>query len=167
MYQKRRDTSIQSPEDHTEKRSEELITATRNDTDNTKTNGTTITRKQKWEEKQLDRRFKRLINNISHEKTWMWLRKGNLKIETESFLIAAQNNAITTNHIQTRIGKTQQNSKCRLWVIETKRSITQANAANKHRSNIRLDTTGWARWSTEICAWNWNLTIRTNGICTT
>ena len=34
--------------------------------------------------------------------------------ETESFLIAAQNNAIRTNHIKTRIDKTQQNSKCRL-----------------------------------------------------
>ena len=59
-------------------------------------------------------RVKRLINNISFEKTWMWLRKGNLKRETESLLIAAQNNSIRTNHIKARIDKTQQNSKCRL-----------------------------------------------------
>ena len=39
----------------------------------------TITRKQKWEGKQLYRRFKRLINNILHDKTWTWLRKGNFK----------------------------------------------------------------------------------------
>ena len=57
-------------------------------------------------------RFKRLVNNISHEKTWTWLRK--LKRETESLLIAAQDNAIRTNHIKARIDKTQQNSKCRL-----------------------------------------------------
>ena len=38
-----------------------------------------ITRKQKWEEKQLYGRFKRLINNISHDKTWTGLRKGNLR----------------------------------------------------------------------------------------
>ena len=74
----------------------------------------TITRKQKWEEKQLYGRFKRLINNISHDKTWTWLRKGNFKRKTESLLIAAQYNAIRTNHIKTRIDKTQQNSKCRL-----------------------------------------------------
>ena len=74
----------------------------------------TITRKQKWEGKQLYGRFKRLINNISHDKTWTWLRKGNLKRETEFLLMAAQNNAIRTNHIKTRIDKTQQNSKCRL-----------------------------------------------------
>ena len=74
----------------------------------------TITRKQKWEEKQLYGRFKRLINNISHNKTWTWLRKGNIKGETESLLMAAQNNAIRTNHIKARLDKTQQNNKSRL-----------------------------------------------------
>ena len=69
----------------------------------------TKTRKQKWEGKQL---HGRLINNISHDKTWTWLRKGNFKRETESFLKAAQNSAIRTNHIKARIDKTQQNSKC-------------------------------------------------------
>ena len=91
-----------------------MITAIRNETDNTMNNRMTITRKQKWEEKQLYKRFKRLINNISHEKTWTWLRKGNFKRETESLLIAAQNNAVRTNHIKVRIDKTQQNSKCKL-----------------------------------------------------
>ena len=55
-----------------------------------------------------------IISNISHEKTKTWLRKGNLKRETESLPIAAQNNAIRANHIKARIDKTQQNSKCRL-----------------------------------------------------
>ena len=74
----------------------------------------TITRKQKWEEKQHYGHFKRLINNISHEKTWTRLKKGNFKREIESLLIEAKNNAIRTNHIKARIDKTQQNSKCRL-----------------------------------------------------
>ena len=68
------------------------------------------TRKQKWEGKQLYGRFKRLIN----QKTSTWLRKGNLKRETESLLIATQENAMRTNNIKARINKTQQNSKCRL-----------------------------------------------------
>ena len=50
----------------------------------------------------------------SRDKTWKRLRKGNFKRETESLQIAAQNNAIRTNHIKARIDKTQQNSKCRL-----------------------------------------------------
>ena len=62
--------------------------------------------------KQLYGCFKRLIN-ITHEKTWPWLRKGNFKRETESLQIAVQNNAIRTNHIKARIIKTQQNNKCR------------------------------------------------------
>ena len=70
--------------------------------------------KQKLEEKQHYGRFKRLISNISYEKTWKWLRKGNFKREKESLLIAAQSNAIRTNHIKARIDKAQQNSKCRL-----------------------------------------------------
>ena len=73
-----------------------------------------ITRKQKWKEKQFYGRFKRLINNFSHDKTWTCLRKGNFKRETWSLQMAAGNNTIRTNHIKARIDKTQQNSKCRL-----------------------------------------------------
>ena len=62
------------------------------------------------EGKQLYGRFKRLINNISHDKTG---EKETFR-ETESVLIAAQTNTIRPNHIKVRIDKTQQNSKCRL-----------------------------------------------------
>ena len=108
------DASIQWLEDYIQKHDGGLITATRNDTDNTMNNTMTITRRQKWEGKQLYWSFKRLINNISHDKTWTWLRKGNFKRETESLLIAAQDSALRTNHIKARIDKTQQNSRCRL-----------------------------------------------------
>ena len=107
------DASIQRLEDYIEKHEGGLITDIRNNSDNTIDNKMTKTRKQKWEQKQLHGRFKRLINNISHDKTWTWLRKGNFKRETESLLMAAQNSAIRTNHIKARIDKTQQNSKCR------------------------------------------------------
>ena len=106
--------SIQRLEDYIQKHEGGLITATRNETENPMNNRMTITRKQKWKGKQLYGRFKRLINNISLDKSWTWLRKGNSKREIESLLIAAQNHAIRTNHIKARIDKTQQNSKCRL-----------------------------------------------------
>ena len=108
------DAWIQRLEDYIEKHERGLITAIRNSTDNTIDNRMTIAKKQKWEEKQLYGLFKRLINDISHDKTRTWLRKGNLKREIESLLMAVQNNAIRTNHIKARIDKTQQNSKCRL-----------------------------------------------------
>ena len=119
------DASIQRLEDYIQKHEGGLITATRNDTDNTTDNRITIIKKQKWEGKQLYGWFKRLINNISHDKTGTWLRKGNFKRETESLLKAAQDNAVRTNHIKARIDKTQQNSKCRLCGgREMKPSIT-------------------------------------------
>ena len=105
------ETSIRWLEYSIEKHDGELITTIRNDTNNTMDNRMTITR-EKWEGKQLYWRFKRLIKNIPHEKTWTWLRKGNFKRKTESLLIAAQNNAVRTNHIKARIDKTQQSSKC-------------------------------------------------------
>ena len=76
------DASIQRLKDNIEKHERGLITAIRKNTDNPIDNRMTITKKQKWEEKQLYRRFKRLINNISHNKTWTWLRKWNFMRET-------------------------------------------------------------------------------------
>ena len=106
------DAFMQQLENYIEKHGQGLIKTIRNDTDNTIDERMTSTKKQKWEGKKLYDRFKWLINNISHQKTWTWLRKGNFKRETESLLIAAQVNAIRTNRIKARIDKTQQNSKC-------------------------------------------------------
>ena len=64
--------------------------------------------------KQLYGHFNWHICEISHEKTWTWLTKVNLKIESESLLIVAQNNAIRTNYGKLKIDSTQKNSKCRL-----------------------------------------------------
>ena len=100
------DISIQRLGDYIGKHEGGLITAIRNETDNTMENRMTINRKQKWKEKELYGRFKLLINNISHEKIWTWQRKGNFKRETESLQLGAQNIAIRTNHIKARIYKT-------------------------------------------------------------
>ena len=103
------DASIQRLKDYIEKHEGGLITASRNETENMMYNRKTINRKQKLEEKQLYGRFKRLITNISHDKTWTSLRNGNFKRETESHLIATQNNVIRINHMKARIDQTQQN----------------------------------------------------------
>ena len=63
------DASIQRFDDYIEKHKGALFTAIRNDTDNPMNNRMTITRKQKWEDKQLYGRLKRLINNTSDQKT--------------------------------------------------------------------------------------------------
>ena len=60
------DASIQRLEDYKEKHERGLITAIRDDADNTIDERMSTTRKQKWEGKQLYGRFQRLVNNISH-----------------------------------------------------------------------------------------------------
>ena len=55
-------------------------------------------------------------NEISHEKTWKWLRKGNFKWETKSIRIVAQINTIQTNIIKAKIDKMQKDSKC--WLCD-------------------------------------------------
>ena len=139
------DASIQQLEDYIENNEGGLITAVRNDTVNTKTNKMAITRKQKWKEKQLRGCFKRLISKISHEKTWAWLKKGNLKRETESLFIAAQDNAIRTNHIKVWIDKTQQNSKCRLcgdWDETINHIISECSKLAQKEYKTRRDWVG-------------------------
>ena len=140
------EVSIQQLEEYIEKRGGRLITATRNNINNTRTSGTTITRKQKCKEKPHERRFKRLTSDISHEKTGVWLRKGNLNRETEFILIVSQNNTVRTNHIKARIDKTQQNSRCRLCG-------DREETINKRMRQISaiLGTIGWSRWSTRNC----------------
>ena len=72
------DASIQRLKDYIQKHEGELITATRIETEKTINNRMTITRKQKWEGKQLYGWFKRLINNISHEKNLEMAKKRKL-----------------------------------------------------------------------------------------
>ena len=133
------DASIQRLEDYSEKYERGLITTIRNDTDNTIDDRMTKTRKQKWEKKQLYGLFKGLINNISHQKIWTWLRKGNLKREMVSLLIATQNIAGKTNHIKARIDKTQQNRRCRLYGNGDE--IAAQNNAIRTNLKARIDKT--------------------------
>ena len=49
-------------------------------------------------------------SEISPEKIWIWLRNEKIRRETDSLLLAAQNNALRTNYIKARIDKTLQNS---------------------------------------------------------
>ena len=58
--------------------------------------------------------MKRYTGQISYEKTLTLLRKGTFKRETESLLIAAQNNTIMIDYVKGKIDNTQQNSKGKL-----------------------------------------------------
>ena len=104
------DSSIQQREDCIEKCGGRKITATRNNTDNTWTNRTTITRNQKWEERTTG--FKQHLKRESMDMAKK--KKANLPRETESPLIVAKNNTKRTIHIKAGIDKTQRTTRCRL-----------------------------------------------------
>ena len=101
--------------DYIKKNKKEQIKAANKITDNIKTNRTTKTRKQKWKEKQLYGYFKRQTSENSNKNTWTWLRKGNLKSDTESLIIAAQRNGRRTSCLKTQIDNIQRNCKYRLY----------------------------------------------------
>ena len=43
---------------------------------------------------------------------WAWLQNGDLKKETESFIVAAQKESIRTNLVKAKIDKSQGDSLC-------------------------------------------------------
>jgi hypothetical protein len=51
---------------------------------------------------------------ISEEEMFLWLSKGDLNAETESEIVAAQDQALQTKYYATKILKTETDSKCRL-----------------------------------------------------
>lgn len=71
-------------------------------------------RMQEYSNKELHGQFIREVKDVSCDKSWVWLRDGNLKKETESLIISAQTQSIRTNLIKTKIDKSQDNPKCRL-----------------------------------------------------
>ena len=153
------DTSIRLIEDYIKKRQEALITAAKNNSDTVRKNRRTITRKQKWQEKQLHGYFNRKIGEISHEKTWAWIRNGNFKCETKSLLVAAENNAKRTNYIKAKIDNIQQKCKC-TFCNDRDQTINYISKNRKlAQKKVRQDTTAWETWSKGIVQEFLNLII--------
>jgi len=72
--------------------------------------------KNNWKNKVIRGQYIRNINRqlISEEDTFLWVSKGDLKAETESEIVAAQDQAIQIKYYATKILNTETDSKCRL-----------------------------------------------------
>ena len=72
--------------------------------------------KEKWKNKVTHGQYIRNIDRqlISEEDAFLWLLKGDLKAETESETVAAQDRALQTKYYATKILNTETDSKCRL-----------------------------------------------------
>ena len=71
-------------------------------------------REESWKEKALHGQFLRQTDDVAGDSRWLWLKQGSLKRETESLILAAQEQAISTNAIKAYIDKSQEQSKCRM-----------------------------------------------------
>ena len=71
-------------------------------------------RLEDWEEKVLDGQYLRYTKEVRSAQCWAWLENGDLKRETESLILAAQNHSIRTNLVKAKIDKNQGNSLCRV-----------------------------------------------------
>jgi 3'-phosphoadenosine 5'-phosphosulfate sulfotransferase len=72
--------------------------------------------KTKWKNKVMHGQYIRSLDRqiISAEDTFFWLLKGDLKAETESEIVAAQDQALQTKYYATKILNTETDSKFRL-----------------------------------------------------
>ena len=71
-------------------------------------------RQQQWKDKTLHGQFLRQTDDEAGKERWMWLKGTGIKRETESLIIAAQEQAMRTNVIKAKIDNTQEESKCRM-----------------------------------------------------
>ena len=67
-----------------------------------------------WEEKVLHGQYSRQTKEVRSDQCWAWLQNGDLKRETESLIVAAQNQSIRKNIVKARIDKSQGDSLCRM-----------------------------------------------------
>ena len=67
-----------------------------------------------WKEKKLHGQFAKDTDDIKTNESFNCLCKGELKRETESLILAAQEQALNTNSVKARIYHLQENDKCRL-----------------------------------------------------
>ena len=72
-------------------------------------------RKKKCLEKKMHGQFsKEISDSVDKEKSWYWLSRGDLKVETEALLCAAQEQALRTNYIEHNIDKSIDSPLCRM-----------------------------------------------------
>jgi hypothetical protein len=72
--------------------------------------------KKKWKNKVIHGQYIRNMDRqiISEEDTFLWLSEGDLKAETESEIVGAQDQELNTKFYATKILHTETDSKCRL-----------------------------------------------------
>ena len=104
-------------------------------------------------------------NELLHEKTLTWRRKGNLKRDWISSDCSIKQRHI--NYVKAMIYKTQLDSRCRICCDFDESNIhliCECSTLVQREYETRYE---WWRWFIGKCARSLNLTTRSNDICTT
>ena len=73
-----------------------------------------LERAEGWKNKPLHGQFLRQTEEISNDATWDWVRKGDLKKETEGMITVAQDQALRTNAIKAKVEMQNLSPLCRM-----------------------------------------------------
>jgi hypothetical protein len=73
--------------------------------------------KETCERKRMHRQFPRSLDDMlmDREQTYRWLKFGDIRGETESLIVLAQDQALGTNYFKRKVLKEETESKCRLY----------------------------------------------------
>ena len=71
-------------------------------------------RLEDWEEKVLIGQYLRRTKEVRNDQCWTWLQNGDLKRETESLIVSAQNQIIRANLVEAKIDKSEGDFLCRV-----------------------------------------------------
>ena len=77
-------------------------------------NGQKETRLKNWKSKAINGQYLRQTEENVAKETWQYMKRGSLKRETESLIIAAQDQALRTNYRKAKVEKSTNISMCRL-----------------------------------------------------
>ena len=75
-------------------------------------NGQKETRLKNWKSKAMNGQHLRQTEENATKETWQWMKRGSLKRETETLIIAAQDQALRTNYRKAMIEKSTNISMC-------------------------------------------------------
>ena len=127
---------------------------------------------QNWKNKDMLGQFVRDTEPVSDkEKSWGWLRNGDLKRETEGMVLAAQGQALRTNYVKFRIDHSCVSPKCwicgdkdeTVWHVIGECSMLAGKEYKRRHGIIVIDKTSRECQFIEItCPLDWSILEREN-----
>ena len=88
--------------------------------------------KERWHKKRMREQLPRNLDEklVDIEQSYRWLKSGDIKGETESTIVAAQDQAISTNCFKNKILKEEIESKC--WLCKQHKKLLTTEPRDAH-----------------------------------